>query len=65
MGSRLATLGQQTYLQLFPQLLYIHTLGHFDIAGGLHASAHGHEVWREADEHITASRLSQTLHVSN
>lgn len=51
-----------SYLQALPQLRYIHSLGHSDIAGGLHASAHGHEVWSEADEDITACSLGQTLY---
>ena len=63
MKSRLADKEQQVYLQLLPQLLYIHALGHLDIAGGLHAPGHGHEVWCEADENITTCCLAQTLHV--
>jgi len=43
-------------------LLHINTISHLDIAGGLHASGHGHEVRCEADQDITACCLSQTLH---
>jgi len=43
-------------------LLHINTISHLDIAGGLHASGHGHKVGREADQDITACCLSQTLH---
>ncbi len=50
-----------THLQLLAQLVDGSALGQLDVAGGLHAARHGHEVGSEADGHIRPCSLRQAL----
>jgi len=45
-----------------PEVVSRDAAGHLDVDGGLHPSAHGHEVGCEADLHVRPSSLAQPLH---
>lgn len=44
-------LSMGAYLEMAAQVIGRGAIGELDVDGGLHASAHGHQRWREADAH--------------
>jgi hypothetical protein len=48
-------------LEVGPEVVGRDPAGHFNVDGGLHSPAHGHEVGREAYFNVRARRFTQSL----